>query len=85
MHRGDVDAEYMYKLHRQAAHPKLSLVFTEGRQGTIFNGHQASAASLRHSDVGGIQQVLSINQHLLQQKDPRPPPAYGSMALSCIW
>ncbi len=83
MHRGDVDVKCIYKLHRQAAHPKLSLVFTEGRQGTIFNGHEASAASLGHSDIGGIQQVLSINQHLLQQKDSRPPPAFGSIALSC--
>ena len=83
MHRGDVDVKCIYKLHRQAAHPKLSLVFTEGRQGTIFNGHEASAASLGHSDIGGIQQVLSINQHLLQQKDSRPPSAFGSIPLSC--
>lgn len=71
------------QLHRQAAHPELSLVFTEGRQGTIVNGHQASAASLGYSDIGGVQQVLRISQHLLQQKDSRPPPAFGSVALSC--
>ena len=71
------------QLHKQAAYPQLSLVFTEGRQGPIFNGHQASAASLGHSDIGGVQQVLCINQHLLQQKDSRPPPAFGSITLDC--
>lgn len=39
---------------QQKAHPQLSLVLAEGGQWPILNGHEASAASLRHPDVGGV-------------------------------